>query len=261
MNWRRSTRFLSVPVLLLLVLTSLPIAGAQNPEGTDKIEAALLERLTQGSSDFIVRFVEQADLSPAKSMDWNARGEYVYRTLSQVAARSQARAKRLLEQQGLTYHTFIAGNELYVWKGTREAAETLVALPEVASIRAPRVYYIDPPVKGEAAPSTKALDWGIIDTGADQFWSAFGMQGEGIVVANIDTGVQWNHPALDQAYRCPSNPTDPSCWYDPSNICGGTVCDNVGHGTHTMGTMVGDDDPSLPYQVGMAPNAQWIACK
>lgn len=28
-----------------------------------------------------------------------------------------------------------------------------------------------------------------------------------------------------------------------------------------MGTMVGDDDPSLSYQVGMAPNAQWIACK
>ncbi len=28
-----------------------------------------------------------------------------------------------------------------------------------------------------------------------------------------------------------------------------------------MGTMVGDDDPSLSYQVGMAPNAKWIACK
>jgi hypothetical protein len=28
-----------------------------------------------------------------------------------------------------------------------------------------------------------------------------------------------------------------------------------------MGTMVGDDDPTLTYQVGMAPNAQWIACK
>jgi subtilisin family serine protease len=51
------------------------------------------------------------------------------------------------------------------------------------------------------------------------------------------------------------------CWSDPSNICGGSACDNNGHGTHTMGTMVGNDDPSLTYIVGMAPNAKWIACK
>jgi subtilisin family serine protease len=28
-----------------------------------------------------------------------------------------------------------------------------------------------------------------------------------------------------------------------------------------MGTMVGKDDPTLAYMVGMAPNAKWIACK
>ncbi|MEL7644100.1 MAG: S8 family serine peptidase, partial [bacterium] len=106
-----------------------------------------------------------------------------------------------------------------------------------------------------------ALDWGITDTNADDFWAAFGLQGDGIVVASIDTGVQWNHPALDQSFKCGTNPSDPACWADPSNICGGSACDNNGHGTHTMGTMVGDDDPSLTYQVGMAPNAQWIACK
>jgi Subtilisin-like serine proteases len=86
------------------------------------------------------------------------------------------------------------------------------------------------------------------------------VQGDGIVVANIDTGVQYNHPALDQAFKCAS-PSDAACWADPSNICGGSACDNNGHGTHTMGTMVGDDDPTLTYQVGMAPNAKWIACK
>ena len=37
------------------------------------------------------------------------------------------------------------------------------------------------------------------DTKADQFWAAYGVQGAGIKVANIDTGVQWNHPALDQS--------------------------------------------------------------
>ena len=36
-------------------------------------------------------------------------------------------------------------------------------------------------------------------------------------------------------------------------------CDAYGHGTHTMGTMVGDDGAGN--QVGMAPGAQWIGCR
>jgi subtilisin family serine protease len=156
----------------------------------------------------------------------------------------------------------------------------------VVSIRAPRTYQIDPiEVKNPAldftwvgelvASNTKVtvidpasaapqaiVDWGIIDTGADAFWAAYGYQGEGIVVANIDTGVQWNHPALVNQFKCPGDPTDPACWRDPSNVCGaGGACDNNGHGTHTMGTMVADNDPALAYTAGMAPDAQWIACK
>lgn len=87
------------------------------------------------------------------------------------------------------------------------------------------------------------------------------MQGDAVKVANIDTGVQWNHPALGQAFACPGDPSNADCWADPSNICGGSACDNQGHGSHTMGTMVGDDDTSLTWQAGMAPNATWIACK
>ncbi|MGB9724538.1 MAG: carboxypeptidase regulatory-like domain-containing protein, partial [Chloroflexia bacterium] len=249
-------------LLLALTLTVLPAALAQRAEGTDKIEQALLDRFaTEGSADFIVRFADQADLSPAYKMNWQERGEFVVRVLTETAQRSQARARALLDARGLRYRTFIAGNELYVWSGNLQTAKALANLPEVAFIRAPRTYHIDPVISSEPKASPQALDWGIVDTGADDFWATFGMQGQGIVVSNIDTGVQWDHPALDQAYRCPANPTDPSCWYDPSNICGGTVCDNNGHGTHTMGTMVGDDDPSLPYQVGMAPDAQFIMCK
>ena len=48
----------------------------------------------------------------------------------------------------------------------------------------------------------------ILDVHADEFWQSFGLQGDGILVANIDTGVQWDHPALDQAFKCGSDPTD-----------------------------------------------------
>lgn len=291
-------RFIIVVVSCLAAFFGLaqrdyPVAAG---DGSEKIESTLVDRIsTDGSADFIVRFTEQADLSAAYSMDWEARGEFVYNTLRETAERSQVDAKAALNEQGLTYQTFIAGNELYVW-GTQQAETNglkaanevsmlnqLAALPEVSSIRATRTYSIDPVV--EAKPfeniswagdllaygalttvvdsnTTATVDWGITDTKADQFWTAFGIQGDGIVVANIDTGVQWNHPALIQEFNCGANPADPKCWKDPSNICGAAgACDNNGHGTHTMGTMVGSNDPSLAYNVGMAPDAKWIACK
>ncbi|MEW6181346.1 MAG: S8 family serine peptidase [Chloroflexota bacterium] len=67
---------------------------------------------------------------------------------------------------------------------------------------------------------------------------------------------------MREAYACKDNPGSSSCWYDPTGICpAGQPCDDHGHGTHTIGTMIGSDSPSLPYRVGMAPGAQWIACK
>ncbi len=246
-----------------------------------KIEGLLLERFAaDGNADFIVRFTEQADLSAATSMDWNARGEYVYNTLLETANRSQANAIAILNQNGFKNETKIGGNDLYVWAGNLDVANELSKLPEVYFIRATRTYYIDPVVVTKpfetiswagdllsnkvltTVGSTDATTaWGILDTKADQFWTAFGVQGAGIKVANIDTGVQWNHPALDQSYACAGDPGNADCWADPSNICGGTPCDNNGHGTHTMGSMVADDDPSLTWIAGMAPDSSWIACK
>ncbi len=254
---------------------------AQVSQAADKIEGVLMSQLsTQGErADFIVRFAEQADLSAAYGMDWEARGQFVYNTLNETARRSQAKAKGYLDAMGLEYRTFIAGNELYIQNGNSKAAYDLASLGEVATIRATRTYHIAPPQPPNvpfalqwagdllafdrmAAPGAPdaSLAWGISYTGADDFWSFFDVQGQDIVVANIDTGVQWNHPALDQAYKCSANPADPACWHDAVGTCAGP-CDSDGHGTHTMGTMVGDNDPGLAYQVGMAPGAQWIACR
>ena len=49
-------------------------------------------------------------------------------------------------------------------------------------------------------------------------------------------------------------------WFDPSHICPTAApCDNAGHGTHTMGTMVGHD--GWANQIGVAPGAKWITAK
>jgi hypothetical protein len=259
---------LSLLVGLLGMPYGRPAAADDGPPAAqdvaaDKLEEALVSELSAGgTADFVVRFKEQADLSAAYNMGWDQRGEFVYNTLRALAETSQARAKGLLDGTGLSYQTFIAGNELYVWGGSLQSASSVAALPEVASIRATRTYQVDPIIEQHVQAAAGELAWGILYTGADQFWGLFGLQGDGIKVANIDTGVQYDHPALDQSFACPGDPGNAACWADPSAVCpGGTACDNNGHGTHTMGTMVADDDPSLTWRAGMAPNATWIACK
>ena len=109
------------------------------------------------------------------------------------------------------------------------------------------------------------MEWGIDRIRADQVWSTFGVRGEGITVANIDTGVEFTHPALVGKYRGNTGGgtfNHNYNWFDPSNVCGNpslAPCDNNNHGTHTMGTMVGDDGGAN--QIGVAPGARWIAAK
>ena len=109
------------------------------------------------------------------------------------------------------------------------------------------------------------IEWGVNKINAPNVWSSYNVRGEGIVVANIDSGVQFDHPALARQYRgrLANGTFDHNYnWFDPSRICGNpsvAPCDNDGHGTHTMGTMVGDDGAGN--QIGVAPAARWIAAK
>lgn len=93
-------------------------------------------------------------------------------------------------------------------------------------------------------------------------WKTLCVRGEGVVVANIDTGVDYRHPALVGQYRGNLGGTfdHDYNWFDPSAVCPGDApCDNNSHGTHTMGTMVGDDGDGN--RIGVAPGATWIAAK
>jgi subtilisin family serine protease len=88
--------------------------------------------------------------------------------------------------------------------------------------------------------------------GADQVWREFGARGKGIVVGQLDTGVDVTHPAVRDQYRGRAG-GDNYNWFDPWD---GTASpsDKIGHGTHTLGTILGKGG------IGIAPDAQWFAC-
>ncbi len=267
-----------IKIFLLSIWLLVPAglaASAQSgppPGYGGRVDQEVLEALQAGATaDYILVIGGQADLSGAYQIsDWVERGQYVLDALKSAAERSQKRALADLNRRGLSYRSFLAGNEIYIYRGDQRALEALLNLPEVARVRAPVTASIQPTrfqltQAGPAAPEEQieaVVDWGITDTKADQFWNAYLREGEGIIVANIDTGVDASHPALADSYRCAGGDlTSPDCWYDPTGKCNGGICDDHGHGTHTMGTMVASNDPSLPYTVGMAPGAEWIACK
>jgi len=262
---KRLIHFVLAAVLAVAALgTGFGSLAAQAPPGAGPayIEPELQAALqAQGQANLFVMFRERADLRGAQQMGWSQRGEHVYRALENAAQRSQARVRAGLDAERIPYTSFAINNSIYIPNATQALADELIRNPEVEYLRLERIHPLPEPV--QVTPDDAVINattaWGLTDTKATSVWS-LGYQGAGIKVANIDTGVQYNHPALDQAYACAGNPSSSACWYDPTGTYT-TPGDNNGHGTHTMGTMVGDDDSTLTYIVGMAPDATWIACK
>ncbi|HEY0638232.1 MAG TPA: S8 family serine peptidase [Pseudonocardiaceae bacterium] len=264
---RAWTRLLGTAATVLAAVGLLAAPATATPGAAavpGKIEPAVTAALQAGgSTDFFVNFAERADLGPASKLtDWTARGQAVYDALRETADASQAAARRDLDAAGAAYTPYWIHNTILVKGAARATADALSALPNVVSIEAPKTYHIPTPAEGRTERAIQAVEWGVNAIKANQVWSTFGVRGEGIVVANIDTGVDWDHPALLSKYRG-ANPVNHNYnWVDPSNACGSpslVPCDNNNHGTHTMGTMVGDDGGTN--QIGVAPNAKWIAAK
>lgn len=241
------------------------LLGALIPAAANdfKIHPALMKSLTEDESSvapMFVVFAERPDLRAARNMPRAARGQFVVRALQQTAARSQGGVIGYLRGQRMNFTPYWVENKIYIPSGTLALARTLSEMAGVAAL-APEEIYSVPKPEATGGATVQSVEWNIAMIGADQVWTTYGTKGSGLVVANIDTGVQYNHPALVGQYRGNNGSgfSHTGNWYDPTALCGSTPCDNNGHGTHTMGTMVGDDGGSN--QIGVAPGAKWIACK
>ncbi|WP_085504898.1 S8 family serine peptidase [Thalassobacillus devorans] len=200
--------------------------------------------------------------------------------LRSTAIETQQQLKKLLteaEKQGSvsSFQSYYIVNAMAV-TSNEEVMKKIAVLPEVEKILPNRTRQLNPQVEGAVeetkASLTKATDkaetnnteWNIDRVGAPQVWSETGIDGSGVVVANIDTGVEWDHPALKEKYRGfdPANPDTADHefnWFD-ATAGQGAPYDDHGHGTHTMGTMVGAEEDGSN-QVGVAPGSKWIGVK
>lgn len=248
-----------------------------------------------GDVTFLVILKNQVDLAAVAAVAGTTqeRAAVLYPQLTSLASASQASLRAFLDTQDVPWRAYYIVNMIEV-TGDSALADALRSRPEVDRLAA------NPPVAGvqdaatlrsispwpvswqvvdaQQAQATSARPWGLDYVKAPQVWE-MGIQGAGIVVASQDTGVEWDHPALKARYRGwdagSSTASHVYNWLDAFGVdstrqfrCAGEAatnaqipCDDHGHGTHTVGTMLGDATTMSDTVIGMAPEAEWIGCR
>jgi subtilisin family serine protease len=277
-------RGLTGAALLTALFLALPAISMRAPavsqqDALRKISPHLSKSAEGDTVEFLVVLGQQADLSAAYSLtDRLERGYFTRNSLYYLAESSQAPLESWLSEHQVEHRSFYIVNAIWV-RASMEVARSIAFRPEVSRIEANPVInnFTHPELmkvldttspNAEVTNSVSAVpEQGVTYIRAPEVWAS-GFTGQGIVIGGADTGIKWDHPALKAHYRG-WNGTIASHdfnWHDSVHIGGGACganttapCDDNGHGTHTVGTAIGDDGAGN--QIGVAPGAKFVGCR
>jgi len=266
----------AVAAVVGAIASSRAVSQSSNPEqaaALHKIAPWVTEHTAGGKqAEFMIVLVDRADLSGAAALKTKKeKGHFVRDALWNKSQATQGPVLKWLAEHGLEHRSFYIVNAIWV-KGHYEDAMALALRPDISRVEGnPQVRSIPEPLPAAAAPAQTnvpaTVEPGITYTNAPFVW-AEGFFGQGIVVGGADTGIRWTHNALKAHYRGWNGVVADHDfnWHDSihsgGGICGPNSpapCDDNGHGTHTIGTAIGDDGAGN--QIGMAPQAQFIGCR
>lgn len=267
---RLSRARLLIAIGFVLLSASLHAADWQ-----DRVDPELqsLPKSASTRTAVVIEFNGPAIEKPIAPVSVDERRVFVA-ALKARAATAQSEVARSLEKEGLDVQTFWISNSLAV-------SLTAAEIQSIARNKQVRHVHIDRRISMEqpdALQTEKSVTgscntagtppWGVTRVRAPDVW-ALGFSGQGTTVAGADTGYQWDHPALRDKYRGWNGASADHNynWWDGIRTGGNATCaaasaapcDDHNHGTHTMGTMVGDAGGGSV--IGVAPQAKWIACR
>jgi serine protease AprX len=275
-------RFLFSAIILSLGIGFL-IASAATGTDTRANTTSALSKIApwvidhtagQNKAEYLVVLSDQADLSGAAALATKQeKGRFVRDALWNKAQSTQGPVLKMLRDRGVQYQSFYIVNMILVKGGDFNLALELASRSDIARVEGNPVIHNNLPTPepetNAAAPAVpETVEPGVNYVHAPAVW-ALGYTGQGIVIGGADTGIRWTHNAIKPHYRG-WNGTVASHdynWHDSihnsvGNPCGNNSpvpCDDFFHGTHTIGTAIGDDGGAN--QIGVAPGAKWIGCR
>ncbi len=260
--------YLQFLLALLPNFTPAVALSATELDWTAKVDPWVAASVASGATaEFVVFLKEQADLSGAATLPTKGeKGYYVFSQLTALAERSQEPVLNEIRARGLLHRPYWIANMIWV-TGSQADVAALASRNDVHRINANPLTALEKSQLMSDQHRIGGPEASLVHIGATDLWAA-GFTGQGVVVAGADTGYDWTHPALRDQYRGwdGSSETHDYNWHDSihsgGGICGADSpfpCDDNNHGTHTMGTMAGDDGGSN--QIGVAPGARWIGCR
>ena len=230
--------------VLLLLAAGNAAAGVAAPE----LQAALRTLAPGEEISVIVTLSDPLQISPLPEGRKASRRAEMIKSLRTHAAVAQKPVQDFLQMKG-------AGRMVSLWlingvavTARAEVIDELLKHPRVAKVQLD--YAI--PLLETTRTNAAAAEWNIDAIRARDLW-ALGYRGQGVVVASMDSGVDVQHPDLKDRWRGGTN-----SWFDPNGEHASPY-DHDGHGTQTMGIMVGGNSSGTA--IGVAPEARWIAVK
>jgi len=244
--------------------------------GQEKVTSAVWQSIAESgvAEVLIVHRDTSFELQPGYRSK-EERGRKVYEVLRNHAERVCKATEELLIARGVPHRRYWI---VPVMVAEVDAAllKAIAALPQVQKVVLDRSWRVsEVRIHSDALQwrDTVVVPWGIRHIGVDEVWR-MGYMGQGVRIGGQDTGYDWDVPAIKEQYAGYRGDTviHDYHWHDAvrevhplnadsSNPCGFGLrypCDDHGHGTHTMGTMVG----RLPNaKIGIAPEAVWIGCR
>ena len=193
------------------------------------------------------------------------RRSYVVDELKRFSKASQSDLLQLLNE-GVKSEIVKDVKSFWLFNGiscttTREMIEALSQRKDIAVIDLDRVVMLPDNEKAtEVTEAIRGLAWHVSQVHANDVWAyngASGYDGIGVVVAIIDTGVNYNHVDLS-GHMWNGGDEYPNHGYDFFSKDNDPM-DEYGHGTHCAGITAGDGTSGT--QTGIAPNATIMALK
>lgn len=246
--------------IVLIILFPFQLGAVALPQPQPEIAPPILSvdlqnQLENASSSelisVIVRLKPTADLRNLPTASRATAQEELILRLQSTAHSSQAQFQMWLyemQRQGQSISpTFFWIINAFSIQATPAVIQQLALHPSVLSISLDSVY--DVPI---AFANSTPIEHNLSQINVDVIW-ARGWDGFGVVVASLDTGVDYTHPDLSSRWRGGTN-----SWFDPYQQHS-TPYDPFGHGTGVMGVMVGGSAGGTA--IGIAPGARWISAK